>query len=376
MIYLDNAATSFPKPETVYQETDRFFRTRAVNPGRGAYKPALLAGETVRETRETLARFFNAANPERLVFTANVTMALNLALKGFLQPGDHVLVSALEHNAVIRPLNYLTRTGVSYDVVPGGPFGLLTPADLARGLRKNTRLVCINHGSNVSGTVQPLKELGEYCHKQGLKLLVDAAQTAGVLPVDVQAMNIDLLAFTGHKGLFGPPGTGGLYIKEGIDLEPLVSGGTGMKSELALQPPDLPGRLESGTINTVGLAGLKAGVEYIAGQGLEKIRNHDLALMERLLRGMNELPKVKLYGRGEYQSMAPVLSFNLDGWEPQEVAYILDAQYQVAVRAGLHCAPLAHRTLGTFPRGTVRVSLSYFNRPDEVDIFLQALKEL
>jgi len=376
MIYLDNAATSFPKPETVYQATDRFFRTRAANPGRGTHRLALLAGEAVRETRETLARFFNIPDAHRLVFTASVTMALNLALKGLLQPGDHVLVSSLEHNAVIRPLNSLASQGVEYDFVPGGPYGILSPADLERALNKNTRLVAVNHGSNVCGTVQPLKELGDYCHKKGLLLLADVAQTAGILPVDVQDMKIDLLAFTGHKGLFGPPGTGGLYISDGIELKPLVEGGTGTSSELPRQPAELPGGLESGTLNTVGLAGLKAGVEFILGEGLAKIRAHDLALMEQLLRGLAKIPEVKLYAPPEPQSMAPVLSFNLAGWSPQEVAYLLDARDQIAVRAGLHCAPLAHRTLGTFPAGSVRVSPGYFNRPEEVETFIQAISEL
>jgi len=376
MIYLDNAATSFPKPETVYQATDRFFRTRAANPGRGTHRLALLAGESVRETRETLARFFNIPDAHRLVFTASVTMALNLALKGLLQPGDHVLVSSLEHNAVIRPLNSLASQGVEYDFVPGGPYGILSPADLERALNKNTRLVAVNHGSNVCGTVQPLKELGDYCHKKGLLLLADVAQTAGILPVDVQDMKIDLLAFTGHKGLFGPPGTGGLYISDGIELKPLVEGGTGTSSELPRQPAELPGGLESGTLNTVGLAGLKAGVEFILGEGLAKIRAHDLALMEQLLRGLAKIPEVKLYAPPEPQSMAPVLSFNLAGWSPQEVAYLLDARDQIAVRAGLHCAPLAHRTLGTFPAGSVRVSPGYFNRPEEVETFIQAISEL
>lgn len=376
MIYLDNAATSFPKPETVYQATDRFFRTRAANPGRGTHRLALLAGEAVRETRETLARFFNIPDAHRLVFTASVTMALNLALKGLLQPGDHVLVSSLEHNAVIRPLNSLASQGVEYDFVPGGPYGILSPADLERALNKNTRLVAVNHGSNVCGTVQPLKELGDYCHKKGLLLLADVAQTAGILPVDVQDMKIDLLAFTGHKGLFGPPGTGGLYISDGIELKPLVEGGTGTSSELPRQPAELPGGLESGTLNTVGLAGLKAGVEFILGEGLAKIRAHDLALMEQLLQGLAKIPEVKLYAPPEPQSMAPVLSFNLAGWSPQEVAYLLDARDQIAVRAGLHCAPLAHRTLGTFPAGSVRVSPGYFNRPEEVETFIQAISEL
>lgn len=373
MIYLDNAATTWPKPESVYQAADSCFRQYGANPGRGGHRLSLQAGRIILETRELLASLFNIADSSRIVFTANVTEALNLALKGWLKPGEHLLITSMEHNAVARPAFRLQDLGVEHTVVPCSPEGRLALGDLERSLRPHTRLICINHASNVIGTIQPLEEIGELAAQKGIPLLVDCAQTAGVVPIDVQKAKIDLLAFTGHKGLYGPPGTGGLYIGQDLSLQTLIEGGTGSKSELLEQPAELPERFESGTPNTSGLAGLGAGVEFVLKTGLAKIRQHEQELTEQLLKGLRRIKGITLYGPGNPAEQTAVVAFNLDGRDSAEAGYLLDQDFDIAARGGLHCAPLAHRTMGTIRTGAVRLSMGYFNTAEEIEQVLAAL---
>jgi cysteine desulfurase family protein len=375
VVYLDNAATTWPKPPVVEKAMVDALREKGGNPGRGSHRLALEAGRLVYHTREVLAGLFNVGDSSRVVFTINCTEALNLALKGLLKPGDHVLTSSMEHNSMIRPLKALSASGVEYTAVLCNQRGELDPGDLERGLQPNTRLIALTHASNVTGTLLPIAEAGVLARRHNLVLLVDAAQTAGVFPIDVEALNIDLLAFPGHKGLYGPPGTGGLYVRDGISLTPLRYGGTGSQSESEEQPEIMPEMFESGTVNTVGIAGLGAGVEFLLQEGLDRIREHEAALLEQLRSGLAAIPGMIIYGPGR-QPQAPVLSVNIRGNDSGEVAFLLDRIHQVAVRPGLHCAALAHRTLGTTKQGTVRFGLSYFNTAEEIRQAIKAMEEL
>lgn len=376
MTYFDNAATSFPKPETVYQAVDSFLRTAAGNPGRGVHRLALAASEVIDETRAYVARLFGVVDPNRVVFTPNATAALNLALHGLLEPGDHVVTSTMEHNAVVRPLSALAERGVTVTRVRCAADGSLDPASLFAAFEPATRMVVLLHASNVTGTILPIEEVGRGVRERDCLFLVDAAQTAGVLPIDVEAMGIDLLAFPGHKELFGPPGTGGLVVGERVKLRPICQGGTGTRSEDEQQPTGLPEGFEVGTLNSAGLAGLGAGVRFILETGIDQIRTHQQAVMQRLLDGLCRLPGLTVYGPRSPQLQVGVTSLNLAGWEPTDVGVALDQEYDVAVRTGLHCAPLAHRTIGTFPTGTVRLSPGYFTTLEEVDWLIGALEGL
>ena len=377
MIYLDNAATSWPKPESVYQTMDEFLRKKGGNPGRGSHSMAVAARETVEETRLLIARFINASEVERVIFTLNCTEALNLGLKGLLRPGDHVITSCIGHNSVVRPLRKLEQKGVKITRLPPCPeTGVMSLHDIEEAITQETKLVVVTHASNVTGTIQPIKEYAVVARKYDLIFMVDAAQTAGKYPIDVQASNIDLLAFSGHKGLFGPPGTGVLYVGNRVDLDPLREGGTGSYSEQEEQPYLLPDRYESGTINSVGISGLGAGLRYIFSEGLERISTHGQYLIDRLIEGLANVPKVRLYGAKDRSKQVPVVSLNIEGYEPGEVGAILDQAFDVKVRTGLHCAPGAHRTLGTFPSGTVRLSPGYFNTIQEIDLTVHALGKI
>ena len=377
MIYLDNAATSWPKPESVYQTMDEFLRKKGGNPGRGSHSMAVAARETVEETRLLIARFINASEVERVIFTLNCTEALNLGLKGLLRPGDHVITSCIGHNSVVRPLRKLEQQGVKITRLPPCPeTGVMSLHDIEEAITQETKLVVVTHASNVTGTIQPIEEYAVVASKYDLILMVDAAQTAGKYPIDVQASNIDLLAFSGHKGLFGPPGTGVLYVGNRVDLDPLREGGTGSYSEQEEQPYLLPDRYESGTMNSVGISGLGAGLRYILSEGLERISAHGQYLIDRLIEGLANVPKVRLYGAKDRSKQAPIVSLNIEGYEPGEVGAILDQAFDVKVRAGLHCAPGAHRTLGTFPLGTVRLSPGYFNTKEEIDLTVHALEKI
>jgi cysteine desulfurase family protein len=373
-VYLDNAATSYPKPEAVYRAVDWCLREVGANAGRGGYRLALEADEIVYKARSSLAKLFNVRDASRIVFTANATEALNLAIKGLVGPGDHVVTSSMEHNAVWRCLKTLERDqGVELTVVPCAADGTLAPEAVEKALRPNTRLIVLTHASNVTGTIMPVAEVGKIARRHGIPFLVDAAQTAGVLPIDVERDHIDLLAFTGHKGLLGPFGTGGLYIREGLDPRPLKEGGTGSQSRLPYQPETPPERYEAGTLNVCGLAGLAAGVEFILNEGVEKIREKEKSLTRHALKALASVPNVEIYGPRDAERQVGVISFNLTGVDGAEVAYVLDEVYGIMVRVGLHCAPLAHETIGTLDRGTVRIGLGYFNTFEELDYLREAL---
>ncbi len=379
MIYFDNAATSWPKPPEVIEAMTCFLEQVGANPGRSGHRLSIEAGRIVYQARELLAQLFNAPDPLRIVFGHNVTEALNLALRGYLRPGDHVVTSSMEHNSVMRPLRALEREGVALTVVPCSAQGFLDPADLEAAIRPQTALIVLNHASNVVGTLLPMSEAGQIARRHDVLLLVDAAQTAGACPIDVQADQIDLLAFTGHKALFGPPGTGGLVIGQRVDVErfqPLKRGGTGSRSEMEEQPDFLPDMCESGTPNTVGLAGLVAGVSFVQKRGVEDIRAHEVALAQQLIAGLKSIPGVKVYGGGDAERQTATVSFNIEGLLPSEVGLRLDDEHEIMCRVGLHCAPAAHRTLGTFPAGTVRFGLSDFNTAEEVEKAVEAVREL
>lgn len=374
--YFDNAATSWPKPETVYTTMDSFLRTSGANPGRAGHRMAVEAGRVVSETRLRVARFLGISAHERLIFTLNATDGLNIALKGLLAPGDEVITSSVEHNSVVRPLRGLEKAGVTVIAVPCDAAGYLSPADVAGAITEATRLVVVSHASNVTGAVQPIAELAKVCHSRGVLIAVDAAQSAGVVPLDVDAAGIDILAFPGHKGLFGPPGTGGLYVGENVHLRPWREGGTGSRSEAADQPTHYPDYLESGTANTVGIAGLGAGVDFIEQTGLDVIREREAELVRRLLDGLGEIDACTILGPARQHDRVGVISINVEGWEPTDLGAVLDESFNVAVRAGLHCAPAAHKTIGTFPAGTVRIAPGYFTTDTEVERLLDALRAL
>ena len=377
MIYLDNAATSWPKPESVYQTMDKFMREKGGNPGRGSHSMAAAARETVEEARLLVARLIHSPENERVIFTLNCTEALNLGLKGLLRPGDHVITSSIGHNSLVRPLRKLERQGVRITRLPPSPeAGVVSAKDIEEAISKDTRLVVVTHASNVTGIIQPIEEYGAITRKHGVIFMVDAAQTAGKYPIDVQVGNIDLLAFSGHKGLLGPPGTGVLYVGNPVSLDTLCEGGTGLYSEQEEQPIVLPYRYESGTVNSVGISGLGAGLKYIFSEGLERIRAHEQYLTDRLIEGLSHNPGITLYTAKDGFGQAPVASFNIKGYEPGEVGVILDQAFDIKIRAGLHCAPAAHKTLGTYPSGTVRLSPGYSNTVEEIELTLEALEKI
>ena len=380
VLYLDNAATSYPKPETTIEAMIHYQRYVGGSPGRSGHGLSIEAGRVVFETREILAKLFNIADPLRLAFTKNATEAINIVLNGLLRPGDHVVTTGMEHNAVMRPLRFLASQGVQLSVVPCSPRGELDPADINAALQHNTRLVVLSHASNVTGSVMPVREIGALVRKRGNVLFcVDAAQTAGALPIDTEAMAIDLLAFTGHKSLYGPQGTGGLYVRKGLDarIPPLMRGGTGSRSEFEEQPDFMPDKYECGTPNTIGLAGLGAGAAYILEQGQDVIQNKEKTLTERFLEGLTGLGKaITLYGSRKTAERIPVISFNIQGVAPSDATLFLEERWGIMCRPGLHCAPAAHRTIGTFPEGTVRFSFGFFHTENDVDRAVQAVEDL
>ncbi len=379
MHYLDNAATSWPKPPGVVEAMADYMTGVGANPGRSGHRLSIEGGRMVLGAREAVAELFHASDPLRVIFGPNVTEALNLVLRGMLRTGDHVVVSSVEHNAVMRPLRALERQGVALSVVRCSPDGRLDPADVAAALRPNTALVALNHASNVVGTILPIGEVAGLLGPRGIPFLVDAAQTAGALPIDVQTLGIDLLAFTGHKSMMGPMGTGGLVISPGFDaqrIEPLVRGGTGSRSEREEQPDFLPDAFESGTMNVPGLAGLRAAVNWVLARGVEAIRAHELRLTARLLAGLRSIPGVTVYGTGQAALQMATVSLNIAGMEPSAVGLRLDDEYGILCRVGLQCAPAAHRTIGTYPRGTVRLGLGAMSTMDDVDATLSAIEAL
>jgi len=379
MVYFDNAATSWPKPPGVTEAMVHFLEEVGANPGRAAHRRAVDAGRIVYNAREAVCELFHAPDPLRVVWCKNVTEALNLALCGLLRPGDHVVTSSMEHNSMMRPLRALEQNGVEVTVVGCSSQGLLDPVDIRAAIRPGTKLVAINHASNVIGTLLPVAEVGEICRQHDVLLLVDAAQTAGAYPIDIQADQIDLLGFTGHKSLGGPMGTGGLIVGSRVherQIEPLVRGGTGSRSEQEIQPNFLPDMCESGTPNAVGLAGLQAGIRWVLARGIKAIRAHEVALTRRLIAGLRSIASVTVYGTLNAELQTATVSFNIAGIASSEMGLRLDDEYAIMCRVGLHCAPAAHKTIGTFPDGTVRFGLSSFNTMDQVELALAAVENL
>jgi len=377
VIYLDNAATSFPKPEGVYAALDHFARHSLANPGRAGHKMALAAEHTLDDARHRLNRFFNGRSPDRWVFTLNGTDALNMALKGVLNDGDHVVTTDLEHNSVSRPLVALAEAGrITLTRVPADGGGTVDPAAIEAAFTPRTRLVAVTHASNVLGTVQPVETIGRLVRGRDALFLVDAAQTAGVVPLDVQAACIDLLAFPGHKSLLGPTGTGALYVGPRAHLRPWREGGTGGDSSTPTQPKELPYYLEGGTPNVLGIAGLLAGLNFVEERGVDAVRRHEVELCDRLRAALGELPGFQVFGHDDPARRVGTVSFRCEVLPAGDLGAILDQSFDIAVRPGLHCSPYIHKSLGSYPDGLVRVSPGPFNTVADIDRLIEALREV
>lgn len=379
MIYLDNAATTYPKPSQVIEAITDFMVRVGGNPARAGHTMSVKASRIVYDAREQIAELVGIRDPLRVVFTANCTTAINLALRGLLTAGDHVITTSVEHNSVMRALMCMVRDGIRLSVVQSSPEGFVEPEQIKSEIQSNTRVVVIAHASNVLGCVQQVSEIGQICREAQVLLLVDSAQTLGAIPLNMVDDHIDLLAFSGHKSLYGPQGTGGLVIGDHVDvssIRPVICGGTGSRSESSEQPSFLPDVLEPGTLNGPGIAGLSAGVRFVLSLGIQAVRQHGMELTRRLLNGLSEIPGVTIYGPKATNMRGPVVSFNIGDMDPSRVALELDERFDIMCRAGLHCAPAAHKTAGTFPRGSVRFGLSWFNTEQEIDTALQAVWEL
>jgi cysteine desulfurase family protein len=383
MIYLDNAATSFPKPEQVFKGMEVFVRSSAANPGRSGHRRAVEAESMINETRRLVARLFGFSRPERIAFTLNATDALNMAMKGLLRPGDHAITSVLEHNSISRPLNQLEKNGmIELTRLPVNSNHVIDPDDVARAFRPSTRLVALTHTSNVTGTIQPVETIGKIVRERNAFFLVDASQSAGVVPITVEESCIDLLAFTGHKGLLGPTGTGGLLVGERVDVAPWREGGTGGDSSSPLQPAEMPHRLEGGTPNVFGIAGLREGMRLLLESGVENVLNHERSLIAEFYRSLKNPDSFLWYGADRIiserngEGRVGIVGVNLPGFAPAELAAILDERFDIAVRAGLHCAPYAHKHLGTFPEGFVRFSVGYLTIMEDVRQAAYALNDI
>lgn len=380
LIYLDNAATVWPKPEPVYKFMDEFFRTKGVNPGRSGYDLAIEAGSLLDRTRKRLTKFFGGDEdaPERLVFGYNVTDALNLAIPGLVHPGDHVITTNLEHNSVIRPVNHMVRDfGAEVTYLPFDAAGFIDPDDVRKSIKANTKVVIVNHGSNVIGTVQPIREIGSICREHNLTFIVDTAQTAGVIPINMKEMNIDVLAFTGHKALMGSMGIGGLCVRKHVEIKQVRSGGTGVRSAYPYHLDEFPWRLEYGTPNMVGVASLSAGQDWLAEQGVENIYRHEMKLAQKLVDGLRKIDSVRLYCCESLENHLSTVLMNLEGVDPGDVGVMLDVDHNIATRTGLHCAPLVHRQLGIEDaHGGVRFSVGAFNTEAHIDAAIAAVSEI
>ena len=378
LIYLDNGATSFPKPDEVYTFMDSFYRNFGVNPGRSGYDLCMETGDLVDKTRKLITDFINGNDPNRLCFSYNSTDALNLIIFGILKQGDHAITTTLEHNSVLRPLYHQNRfNGVEIDYVPFGTNGFIDPDDIKNKIKANTRLVVINHASNVIGTVQPIEAVGRICRERGVTFAIDASQSAGKVPIDMEQHHIDIIAFTGHKSLLGPTGIGGLYVEDGIEIRHTRAGGTGVRSAVRMHLNEYPYRLEYGTGNVVGIAGLYAGLKWIAEKGMDTIHKQEMRLTRILRDGLNEMDGVVLYCQDELTDHIAVISFNVDGMEALDVGTLLDGEYNIACRTGLHCAPLVHEQLGTDGiGGSVRIGIGPFNTEDHIRTAIEAIGEI
>lgn len=374
-IYLDNASTTFPKAPNVANAMSDYLTNYGININRGSYALAYDVEDIIYTTRQRLNNVFNGHDPSHVTFTQNVTMSLNMVIKGLLKAGDHILVSSMEHNAVMRPLTQLLDKGITFDIISCDVTGSIQLESIETLIRPNTVAMIINHASNVCGTVQPIESIGAICKAHNLHFIVDAAQTAGVIPINVKACHIDALCFTGHKGLLGPQGIGGIILTKEIAqiLTPLIAGGTGSFSHLETMPTHMPDAFEAGTLNLPGIIGLNEGLSYIESVGMKNIHNHELALTKTFLEGLRSITGINIIGKQDIQDRTAVVSITIDGMDPASIAYELESTYHIMTRVGLHCAPRAHQTLGTYPEGTVRFSFGYANTLEEVDMALSAL---
>ena len=375
MIYFDNAATTMRKPDCVIEAVTQAMCTLG-NSGRGVHSGALSAARLIYDTRSALAQLFGAESPERIAFTANSTEALNMAIKGVLNPGDHVITTALEHNSVLRPLYELEDQGLELTILAADSLGDIRYEDFETEIRANTKAIVTTHGSNLTGNLLDVGRIGAIAKRHGLTYIVDASQTAGVFEIDVKKMNIDILCFTGHKGLLGPQGTGGIYVREGLEVRPLLSGGSGVQTYLRHHPPQMPTALEAGTLNGHGIAGLGAGVRYIQETGMDTIRTKEQELMWEFYSRVKEIPGITVYGDFSTQERCAIVALNVRDYDSGEVSDALSSDYGIATRPGAHCAPLMHQALGTVEQGAVRFSFSWFNTDEEVDAAINAMKEL
>ncbi len=378
MIYLDNGATSFPKPEAVYKYMDHFYRNYGVNPGRSGYDLCIESGEVVENTRKQLTKFFNGTDPDRLCFSYNSTDSLNLVINGILEKGDHAVTTNVEHNSVLRPLYHQSKyNGVEVDYISADSKGFVNPDDFPKKFKKNTKLVIVNHASNVIGTIQPIKEIGKYCREKGILFAVDASQSSGKIPVDMEEQNIDIVVFTGHKSLLGPTGIGGLYVREGVEIRHTRAGGTGVRSVVKTHLFEYPFRLEYGTLNSVGVAGLYKGVEWVEEKGIHNIHEHEMKLTTMLRDGLKDTEGVTLYCQDDLTDHIGIFLFNVAGFESLNVGTLLDVDYNIACRTGLHCAPLIHVHIGTADiHGAVRLGVGPFNTEADVKTTIDAVKEI
>jgi cysteine desulfurase/selenocysteine lyase len=378
LIFLDNGATSYPKPEEVYTFMDQFYRNFGVNPGRSGYDLCMETGELVEETRAMLTQFFNGQDPNRLCFSYNSTDALNLIINGMLQEGDHAITTTIEHNSVLRPLYHLYKyKGVEVDHIPFDQKGFVDPDDFPKKFKKNTKLVIVNHASNVIGTIQPIREIGKQCRERNIPFAIDVSQSAGKLPIDIEDQHVDVVAFTGHKSLLGPTGIGGLYVREGIEIKHTRAGGTGVRSAVRTHLDEYPYRLEYGTLNTLGVAGLHAGIKWIENRGLENIHSHEMKLTTMLRNGLRDVEGVTLYYQDDLTDHISIFLFNVQGLEALNTGTILDVDYNIACRTGLHCAPLVHEQIGTAEiHGAVRFGIGPFNTEEHIRTAIQAVKEI
>lgn len=375
MIYMDNAATTLQKPEEV-KEAILYALEHMGNAGRGGTEAALDASRSIYAVREKLADFFNAESPTRIAFTANSTESLNIALKGLFQPGDHVITTVLEHNSVLRPLYWCQEQGVELTILNCDEKGNLSYEEMENAVRENTKAIVCTHASNLTGNMINLKRVGQIASKKHILFVVDASQTAGVYSIDVQELGVDVLCFTGHKGLLGPQGTGGFYVREGVEIRPLLCGGSGVDTYNMHHPSQMPTALEAGTLNGHGIAGLGAAIDYLNRTGIDVIREKELHLMRRFYDGISQIPDVKVYGDFTAEERAPIVTFNLGDYDSSEVSDELNEVYGIATRPGAHCAPLMHKALGTVEQGAVRFSFSHYNTEEEVDFAIRAIKEL
>jgi len=375
VIYMDNAATTMRKPQEVIEAVVAAMNSMG-NAGRGAHAASLSASRTIYDTREALAKFFGAESPKQIVFTNNSTESLNIAIKGILNPGDHVITTALEHNSVLRPIYEMQEKGVEVTIVSADTMGNFSYREMEDSITEKTKAIVCTHGSNLTGNYVDVAKVGEIAKKNNLLFIVDASQTAGVYPIDVQTMQIDILCFTGHKSLLGPQGTGGMYVREGIVLRPLKSGGSGVQTYSKKHPSDMPTALEAGTLNGHGIAGLGAAIAYLEKEGIDAIRERELSLMWKFYHGVKDVPGIKIYGDFETEKRCPIVTLNIGDYDSSEVSDELLMEYGISTRPGAHCAPLMHEALGTVAQGAVRFSFSHYNTEEEVEVAIAAIREL